>query len=85
MNFVEISGENINEIEAIEILETECFGEGGVVIGVVQFSPVFNGTQVSFVTNTRSILTPFSMPVIVIFRVPALRVTVALLFKSPFL
>lgn len=36
MNFVEISGENINEIEAIEILETECFGEGGVDIWVLR-------------------------------------------------
>ncbi len=36
MEFVEINGENIKEIENIEKLEKECIGEGGINMWVLK-------------------------------------------------
>ena len=36
MEFVEIGGENLNEIENIEKLEKECFGDGGINMWVLK-------------------------------------------------
>ena len=36
MDFVEITGENLKEIEKIEKLEKECFGEGAINMWVIK-------------------------------------------------